>query len=127
MPSYSNGDKKLEVVCPEGWPDKFCYGEGPGRRGIWPDTLGPDGGFTHVSENEPGECGTDKEVSDLAKLPEVNLDELREIRSERISHLSYMGPDGNDSRYKISDTLKLVLMPARFENMVLYLNSFDPP
>ncbi len=33
-----------------------------------------------------------------------------------------MGPDGNDSRYKISDTLKFVLMPPRFENMVLYLN-----
>ena len=37
-----------------------------------------------------------------------------------------MGPDGYDSRYKISNTLKLVLMPPRFENMVLYLNSFEP-
>ena len=31
-------------------------------------TLGADGGFTHVSENEPGECGTDKDVFDLAEL-----------------------------------------------------------
>jgi hypothetical protein len=38
-----------------------------------------------------------------------------------------MGPDGEDSRYKISDTLKYALMPPRFENMVLYLNNFDPP
>jgi hypothetical protein len=125
---YSNNDKGLEVVCPDGWPDKFCSGEGPARRGIWPDTLGAEGGFTHISENEPGESGVNKEVIDLSKkMSEVNLDELRKIRSERISHLSYTGPDGCDSRYKISNTLKLVLMPPRFENMVLYLNNFDPP
>ena len=44
----------------------LCSGEGSDRRGIWPGTLGGNDGFTHVSENEPGEYGTDKEVFDLA-------------------------------------------------------------
>jgi hypothetical protein len=126
---YSNGDKELRVDCPNGWPSRLCFiAEESGvevRRGIWPSTLPDGGGFTQVSENEPGESGTKKEVFDLAQLEEITPDALRGIRSERISHLWYMGPDGNDSRYKISDTLKLVLMPPRFENMVLYLN--DPP
>ena len=128
---YSNGDPELGVDCPEGWPDKFCSGQGRDRRGIWPDTLpdtpGGNHGFTHVSENEPGESCMDKDVFDLANLAIITPETLRGIRSKRISHLYYMGPDGDNSRYKISNTLKLVLMPPRFENMVLYLNSFDPP
>ena len=125
---YSNGDKELGIDCPEGWSEHgLCFNEGSDRRGIWPGTLGPDGGFNHVSENEPGESGKDKDVFDLAELKIVTPDTLRDIRSKRMSHLCYMGPDGNDSRYKISNTLKFVLMPPRFENMVLYLNSFDPP
>jgi hypothetical protein len=126
--SYSNGDEGLEIDCPDGWAEhKLCASDGSNRHGIWPDTLGGDPGFTHVSENESGEIGTDKEVFNLADLPEVSLDELQKIRSKRISHLSYMGPDGDDSRHKISNTLKFVLMPPRFENMVLYLNQFDLP
>ena len=124
---YSNGDEELGVDCPEGWSEhELCTGEGSDRRGIWPGTLGEPGGFNHVSENEPGESGNDKDVLDLAGL-EITPATLRDIRSKRMSHLSYMGPDGNDSRYKISDTLKFVLMPPRFENMVLYLNNFDAP
>ena len=79
---YSNGDKELGVVCPAGWPDGLCFTvEEDGvevRRGIWPSTL-PDGdGFTHVSENDPGECGTVKDVIDLAqRLPRISLEELR--------------------------------------------------
>ena len=80
-----------------------------------------------MSENEKGESGTDENVFDLVELKRITPQALREFRSERISHLDYMGPDGHDSRYKISNTLKLVLMPPRFENMVLYLNNFDPP
>jgi hypothetical protein len=126
---YSNGDQELGIDCPEGWSEHgLCFNDGSDRRGIWPSTLplGPRG-FNHVSENEPGESEMHKDVFDLAELEIITLDTLRDIRSKRISHLSYMGPDGNDSRYKISNTLKFVLMPPRFENMVLYLNSFDPP
>jgi hypothetical protein len=126
---YSNGDRELGVDCPAGWSaHELCFSEGSDRRGIWPGTLGPNGGFNHVSERER-ESGRDKDVFDLASLDKITLDTLRDIRSKRISHLSYMGPDGmgpdgKGSRYRISDTLKFVLMPPRFENMVLYLNSF---
>jgi len=126
---YSNEDRELKVSCPEGWPDKLCFTEGPDRLGIWPSTLGASvsgiGGFTHVSEETPRESGLDKDVFDLASLKAITPENLRAIRSKRISHLSYKGPDGD--RYRISDTLKLVLMPPRFENMVLYLNRFTPP
>jgi hypothetical protein len=95
----------------------------------WPKTLGgsPDvgGGFTHVTESEPGECNENDKLADLP--PVLSMDTLKASRPERISHLSYKGPDGTDSRYKISDTLKLILMPPRFETMVMYLNQFDPP
>jgi hypothetical protein len=133
---WSNGDKELGIDCPEGWSEHgLCFNEGSDRHGIWPSTLGrasdaPDlprrghGGFNHVSENEPGESGEDKDVFDLAQLDMITPDTLRNIRSKRMSHLGYMGPDGEDSRYKISDTLKFVLMPPRFENMVFYLNQF---
>jgi hypothetical protein len=125
---YSNGDRDLRIDCPEGWSEhELCFDEGSDRRGVWPGTLSGDGGFNHVSENEPGESGKDKDVFDLAKLKIITPDTLRDIRGKRISHLSYMGPDGNDSRYKISDTLKFVLMPPRLENMALYLNQFPPP
>jgi hypothetical protein len=125
---YSSGDKELGVDCPKGWSELgLCTGEDSDRRGIWPGTLGPNRGFNHVSENEPGESGKDKDVFDLAKLSAITLETLRDIRDNRMSHLSYMGPDGNDSRYKISNTLKFVLMPPRFEIMVLYLNQFPPP
>jgi hypothetical protein len=128
---YSNGDKELGVDCPTGWPDRLCFTVTEKgvevRRGIWPSTL-PDGdGFTHVSENDPGECGANEDVIDLGDLPRISLEELRRIRPERISHLSYMGPGGLGSRYRISETLKLVLIPPRFENMVLYLNNFPLP
>jgi hypothetical protein len=125
---YSNGDRELGVECPEGWPSRLCFVDGDVSRGIWPSTLGGiNKGFTHVAENEPGESDTAKEVFDLSRLEKIDPDELRKIRPDRISHLSYMGPDGmcadrQGSRYKISDTLKYVLMPPRFENMVLYLN-----
>jgi hypothetical protein len=127
---YSNGDKELGVDCPTGWPNRLCFTVTENgvevRRGIWPSTL-PDGdGFTHVSENDPAECGA-PDLVDLGDLPRVSLEELRKIRHKRISHLSYIGPGGLGSRYRISETLKLVLMPPRFENMVLYLNSFPLP
>ena len=121
---YSSGDKELEVTCPEGWPETLCFDRGGEHLGIWPNTLGggPGGkGFTHVSEIET-ETGDDKEVFDFSGLDKITPDALRNIRPDRISHLSYMGPDGECSRYRISDTLKRVLMPPRFENMVLYLN-----
>ena len=124
--THSNGDKKLEVDCPGGWPDQFCFGEGRDRRGVWPDTLPSGMGFTRVDETMKARA-VRKDVFDLAELKVITPDTLFGIRSKRISHLSYKGPDGNDTRYKISNTLKLVLMPPRFENMVLYLNSFDPP
>lgn len=122
---YSNGDKNLNVDCPQGWPDRLCFVTDEAgvevRRGIWPSTL-PDGaGFTHVSESN-FENGTNGEVFDLGKLNAITPEGLRRIRPERISHLDYRGPNGD--RYKISETLKLVLMPPRFENMVLYLNEF---
>ncbi len=116
---FSNGDTELGVDCPEGWPSTLCKGQS----GIWPSALG---GFTHVSEEET-ENGTDSEVFDLAKLKVITLPELIKIRPERISHLRYSGPGSNNKRYRISETLKLLLMPPRFENMVLYLNEFDPP
>ena len=73
-----------------------------------------------LAENE---CEDGKDI-ELSESPQdlVNL-----IQPERISRLSYMGPDGACSRYKISDTLKLVLMPPRLENMILYLNKLDAP
>jgi hypothetical protein len=114
---YSNGDTKLGVDCPEGWPDKLC----DGQSGIWPSSLGV-GGFTHVSEME-FEDGEDGNTFDLSTLKAVTPSELRKIRPKRLPHLSYRGPDGE--RYRISDTLKYLLMPPRFENMVLYLNQFD--
>lgn len=116
---FSNGDTELGVDCPEGWPSTLCEGQ----RGIWPSALG---GFTHVSENET-EDGADSDIFDLARLNAITPEELRRRRPERISHLSYRGPDGEKKRYRISETLKLLLMPPRFENMVLYLNEFDAP
>ena len=69
---YSNGDKELGVVCPAGWPDggfalllkrmglRFAAGSGRVRSPT-------ESGLTHVSENDPGECGTVKDVIDLAQ------------------------------------------------------------
>ena len=75
-------------------------------------------GFTHVAEDD---CEEGKDI----KLPEPprTLANFESVHPARISRLSYMGPDGECSRYKISDTLKLVLMPPRLENMILYLNT----
>lgn len=135
---YSNGDKNLKVDCPNGWPNRLCFTAVESgvevRLGIWPSTLpnkDPSAlpnkeGFTHVSEEET-EKGTDSEVFDLAKLKVITLPELIKIRPERISHLSYRGPGSNNKRYRISETLKLLLMQPRFENMVLYLNEFAAP
>jgi hypothetical protein len=130
---YSNGDTDLKVNCPNGWPSRLCFmAEDSGvevRRGIWPSTLpDKDGkkGFTHVSEEEI-ETGTDSEVFDLARLDVITLQELIKIRPKRISHLDYRGPGHDNKRYKISETLKFLLIPPRFENMVLYLNELDPP
>jgi hypothetical protein len=137
---YSAGDTELKVICPGGWPETFCFDRDGKHLGIWPNTLGggpgqiPDAsgapgrspGFTHVSEIET-ETGEDKEVFDFANLGKITPERLGSIRPRRTSHLNYMGPDGGKSRYRISDTLKLVLMPPRFENMVLYLNQFPPP
>jgi hypothetical protein len=116
---FSNGDRGLGVDCPDDWPSTLC----DGQRGIWPSTLG---GFTHVSESET-EDGADKEVFDLGGLPAISLEQLRTIRPKRLLHLDYRGPDGSKTRYKISETLKVLLMSPRFENMVLYLNQFDAP
>jgi len=79
-----------------------------------------------VSEEEI-ETGTDSEVFDLARLDVITLQELIKIRPKRISHLDYRGPGHDNKRYKISETLKFLLIPPRFENMVLYLNELDPP
>ena len=66
----------------------------------------------------------------LKPLPsgELTLKSLKAIRPDRRSHLSFKGPDcmGNDRkdcRFEISNTLKHVLLPPRFELMVLYLNN----
>lgn len=122
---YSNGDAGLGIVCPDGWAKRdaaLCFFDRNGvHLGIWPQTLGQ---FTHVSEVEV-ERGKDNEVSsDFGRLERITPDTLRRIRSSRISHLDYEGPDGEGKRYRISNTLKLVLMPPRFENMILYLNEF---
>jgi hypothetical protein len=116
---FSNGDTELGVNCPEGWPNTLCGGQG----GIWPSTLG---GFTHVSE-KAFEEGADSDTFDLATLSAITPEELRIKRPKRISHLNYRGPDGEKGRYRISETLKFLLLPPRFENMVLYLNQFDAP
>jgi len=121
---YSNGDTELGVDCPERWPSRLCEGQS----GIWPSTLPEVEGFTHVSEEETEE-GEDSKVFDLTPH-EITLEELRKIRPERISHLDYRGPkgpNGKSTRYKISETLKYLLLPPRFENMVLYLNKFAAP
>ena len=134
---FSNRDDGLGVDCPDGWPDWLCYTvEEKGievRRGIWPSTLPVGGGtintgFTHVSEEEV-ETLADSEVLDLreANLETITPQKLIDLRPKRITHLSYRGPDGDNTRYKISDTLKFLLVPPRYENMVLYLNEFDPP
>ena len=115
---FSNGDTELGVNCPEGWPNTLCGPQG----GIWPTSLG----FTHVSENA-FEAGADSDTFDLATLSAITPEELRKKRCKRISHLNYKGPDGEKGRYKISETLKFLLLPPRFENMVLYLNQFDAP
>jgi hypothetical protein len=77
-----------------------------------------------VSEKEFEE-GADSDTFDLGTLNAITPAELRRIRPKRISHLSYSGLDGE--RYRISETLKFLLLPPRFENMVLYLNQFDAP
>ena len=126
---YSDGDRELKVACPDGWPDTLCFVRDKEHLGIWPSTLGGGPGrkgFTHVSEMET-ETGEEIGVSNFANLEITTPGELRSIRPDRISRLSYMGPDGRNSRYRISETLKRVLMPPRFDNMVLYLNQFDAP
>jgi hypothetical protein len=106
---YSGGDKELGFdLDPKVFPDG------------WPGTLGTfDGleGFTHVTERET-ETGEDD------KLADPSLD-LTEIRLRRISHLSFKGPDGCNSRYKISDALKLLFLPQRYQVMLAYLNEVD--
>lgn len=119
---YSVGDKGLGVYL-----DPLDFPNG------WPSTLGGvDGkGFTHVSELEY-EDGENDEVAPLP--PHLSLQSLRASQPQRKSHIGFMGPDckgtnhqDKDCRYRISDTLKLILLPPRFENMVLYLNQFSAP
>ena len=117
---YSVGDKGLGVYL-----DPVDFPDG------WPSTLGGvDGkGFTHVSELEY-EDGDDDKVAPLP--PALSLQSLRASQPERKSHIGFkgpdgLGPDGKGTRYKISDTLKLILLPPRFENMVLYLSQFNAP
>ena len=109
--SAGDGNKELGVKdLPDGWP------------------IALDG-FTHVTETKY-ESGEDDK---LASLPsKLDLESLKSIRPKRRSHLDFKGPDcmGNDRkdcRFMISNTLKHVLLPPRFELMVLYLNDFDPP
>ena len=117
---YSVGDKGLGVYL-----DPVDFPDG------WPRTLGGvDGkGFTHVSELEY-EDGDDDKVAPLP--PALSLQSLRASQPQRKSHIGFkgpdgLGPDGKGTRYKISDTLKLILLPPRFENMVLYLSQFNVP
>jgi hypothetical protein len=120
---YSVGDKGLGVYL-----DPIAFPNG------WPSTLGGiDGkGFTHVSELEY-EDGEDDKVAPLP--PDLSLQSLRASQSQRKSHIDFRGPDwrpdckGTDKhcRYRISNTLKFILLPPRFENMVLYLNRFGAP
>jgi hypothetical protein len=133
---YSNGDMRLGVYLdpsefPNGWPSTLGI---PSRHlkcdretdGELPDECK---GFTHVTERE-SEIGEDAK---LAVLPSTrSLESLRAHRIQRTSHLSFMGPDGlgpdkKGTRYKISETLKLILLPPRLETMVLYLNNFNEP
>jgi hypothetical protein len=102
---YSNGEKYLNVDCPNGWPSTLCFVDedefGDKKpRGIWPRSL-PDAGeenngFTHVSEEEI-ETGANSDVFDLrdAKFVRegkfVTPQNLRSIRDRRISHLSHRG------------------------------------
>lgn len=116
---YSVGDKGLGVYL-----DPVDFPDG------WPSTLGGvDGkGFTHVSELEY-ENGEDYTVTPLP--PDLSLQSLIANRPQRKSHIGFKGPDCEDPnhkcRYRISDTLKLILLPPRFENMVLYLSQFNAP
>ena len=119
---YSVGDKGLGVYL-----DPVEFPDG------WPTTLGGvDGkGFTHVSELEY-EDGEDDKVALLPR--DLSLQSLRARQPERKSHIDFKGPDWGPHckdnmgtnhkgcRYRISDTLKSILLPPRFENMVLYLS-----
>jgi hypothetical protein len=104
---YSNRDAELGVACPKGWPPEYSREYCSGDDAIWPTTLGGSKnspGFTHVAENE---C-EDGKYTELSEPPQDFVN-LVSVQPERISRLSYMGPDGECSRYKISDTLKLDL------------------
>ena len=83
-------------------------------------------GFTHVSELEYEDGEDDKvaalppdlscKVSEPVSLKENPILSLRDLTGG----LTVRVLANKGCRYRISDTLKFILLPPRFENMVLY-------
>jgi hypothetical protein len=125
---YSVGDKELGIdpkVLPDGWPGTLGSIDSFDSKACRASPLPAScRGFTQVTELET-ETGKDGQL--VPPDPSLRFDDLNEIRQRRLSHLSFRGPDGANSRYKISDALKLLFIPQRYKLMMSYLNGVDKP